>query len=127
MMSMTRLRAKSIKEAAAAAANANGDGKVNGAGEERVEGASNGIREPNGLSNGHHHHQSPAGSEDRNADASPYEDPRFGAGKKKHARRARTKPDDDRSLVKLASTEDLLGRRMHGLAGGLTGLQDDPE
>lgn len=128
MMSMTRLRAKSIKEAAAAAANVNGDGEGEGEGGEKVEGAArNGVREPNGLSNGHHHHQSPAGSEGMNADASPYEDPRLGPNKKKFARRARTKADDDRSLVKLASTEDLLGRRMHGLAGGLTGLQDDLE
>ncbi|KAK0705415.1 hormone-sensitive lipase [Lasiosphaeris hirsuta] len=42
--------------------------------------------------------------------------------KKKGARRVRTK--DDKSLVKLASSDDLLGRRMHGLAGGLTGLTD---
>lgn len=43
--------------------------------------------------------------------------------KKKKGRRVRTK--GDQSLVKLASSDDLLGRRMHGLAGGLTGLGDD--
>ncbi|KAK1829260.1 hypothetical protein QBC39DRAFT_263381 [Podospora conica] len=42
--------------------------------------------------------------------------------KKKKGRRVRTK---DQSLVKLASSDDLLGRRMHGLAGGLTGLAED--
>jgi hypothetical protein len=31
----------------------------------------------------------------------------------------------DKSFVKLKSSEDLLGRRMHGIAGGLTGLGDD--
>ncbi|KAK3344187.1 hormone-sensitive lipase [Lasiosphaeria hispida] len=45
--------------------------------------------------------------------------------KKKGGRRVRTK--DNKSLVKLASSDDLLGRRMHGLAGGLTGLATDPE
>ncbi|KAH6848267.1 Alpha/Beta hydrolase protein [Chaetomium sp. MPI-CAGE-AT-0009] len=127
MMSMTRLRAKSIKEAAAA--NASGDGKGKGEGDEEAGGENSGVRKPNGSLNGHD--QSPVGSDDRNGDAGPYEAPRLGNGgprdayrKKMSARRTR---DDDKSLVKLASTEDLLGRRMHGLAGGLTGLQDDPE
>ncbi|KAK0639427.1 alpha/beta-hydrolase [Cercophora newfieldiana] len=44
---------------------------------------------------------------------------------KKKGRRVRTK--DDKSLVKLASSDDLLGRRMHGLAGGLTGLPADAD
>ena len=44
---------------------------------------------------------------------------------KKKGRRVRTK--DDKSLVKLASSDDLLGRRMHGLAGGLTGLPVDAD
>jgi acetyl esterase/lipase len=48
--------------------------------------------------------------------------------KKKGARRVRTKDDDDaKSLYKLASTEDLLGRRMHGLVGGLTKVHGEPE
>ncbi|KAK3293512.1 Alpha/Beta hydrolase protein [Chaetomium fimeti] len=130
MMSMTRLKAKSIKETAATHANEDGDGK--GERGEGAKGAHNSVRKPNGLSNGHD--QSPVGSEDRDADASPYQAPRLGPGNgrdvyrnKKPGRRARTKMGDDKSLVKLASTEDLLGRRMHGLAGGLTGLQDDPE
>ncbi|KXX77968.1 Hormone-sensitive lipase [Madurella mycetomatis] len=53
-----------------------------------------------------------------------------GNGKrKKNARRVRTSSskEDDKSLVKLASSEDLLGRRMNGLAGGLTGLRADLE
>jgi hypothetical protein len=37
------------------------------------------------------------------------------------------KEEDDTGLVKLASTEDLLKRRMHGLASTLTGLRGDPE
>ncbi|KAK4115432.1 alpha/beta-hydrolase [Canariomyces notabilis] len=49
------------------------------------------------------------------------------ARRKKPAKRVRTtsRDDDDKSLVKLASSDDLLGRRMHGLAGGLTGLHAD--
>lgn len=42
---------------------------------------------------------------------------------KKKGKRVRHK--DDKSLVKLASSDDLLSRRMHGLAGGLIGLQSD--
>jgi len=48
-----------------------------------------------------------------------------GRKNKKKGRRVRTK--DDKSLVKLASSDDLLGRRMHGLASGLTGLPTDAE
>ena len=33
----------------------------------------------------------------------------------------------DKERIGLASTDDLLGRRMHGLAGGLTSLPGDPE
>ncbi|KAK4031716.1 hypothetical protein C8A01DRAFT_41835 [Parachaetomium inaequale] len=106
---------------------------TNGAGEENGGGGGGG-----GLSNGLDDQHSPAaaGSEDNIVgDAGPYEAPRPGGAsngggrkKKQAARRARTtrEEDDDRSLVKLASTDDLLGRRMHGLAGGLTGLHDDP-
>ncbi|AEO71767.1 uncharacterized protein THITE_2124598 [Thermothielavioides terrestris NRRL 8126] len=61
--------------------------------------------------------------------------PRNGRRKKNGARRGRAKDEDededededDKSLVKLASSDDLLGRRMHGLAGGLTRLYGDPE
>ena len=42
-------------------------------------------------------------------------------GRRKGAK-ARAKDRDDKSLVKLDSSDDLLGRRMLGLAGGLTGL-----
>ena len=37
----------------------------------------------------------------------------------------RSKHKGDKSLVKLNSSDDLLGRRMLGLAGGLTGLAED--
>ncbi|KAK3304640.1 Alpha/Beta hydrolase protein [Chaetomium strumarium] len=47
--------------------------------------------------------------------------------KKKGARRGRAKDDDAKSLYKLSSTEDLLGRRMHGLVGGLTKMHGEPE
>ncbi|KAK3315396.1 alpha/beta-hydrolase [Apodospora peruviana] len=47
-------------------------------------------------------------------------------GKRGGLRRGRKK-NGDKSLVKLASSDDLLGRRMHGLAGGLTGLPKDAE
>ncbi|KAK4146423.1 uncharacterized protein C8A04DRAFT_34895 [Dichotomopilus funicola] len=82
-----------------------------------------------------------------NGDATPYEAPqprpsssttsRSKKQKGGKGKRARYKDDVQKgdgskkvdgntsSLVKLASTDDLLGRRMHGLAGGLTGLRDD--
>lgn len=137
MMSMTRVKAKSVREAAVAASAAaagnepEGNGKGNGKGGEEgsgMEKAGKDSDQPNGDG------QSPTSSgNDANDNASPEgvsgAGPSAGNGrrKKKPARRARTKSDDDKSLVKLASTDDLLGRRMHGLAGGLTGLQDDPE
>ena len=39
--------------------------------------------------------------------------------------RERTRGSDDKSLVKLDSSDDLLARRMQGLAGGLTGLGEE--
>lgn len=56
------------------------------------------------------------------SDAEADEGPR----KNKKGRRVRTK-DHNKSLVKLASSDDLLGRRMHGLASGLTGLPADAD
>lgn len=44
-------------------------------------------------------------------------------GKKKV--NGRTSRRDDKSLVKLNSSDDLLGRRMQGLVGGLTGLGEE--
>ncbi|KAM0251726.1 hypothetical protein ACHAQJ_008047 [Trichoderma viride] len=43
----------------------------------------------------------------------------------KNARRTKKSIRGNKSLVKLASSEDLLGRRMHGLASGLTSTGDD--
>jgi len=60
------------------------------------------------------------GSEEGNGNGNGKANP--GKKKGKKGRRVRTK--DDSSLVKLASSDDLLGRRMHGLAGGLTGLPE---
>ena len=42
-----------------------------------------------------------------------------------HTRTSSTK--SNRSLVRLDSSDDLLGRRMQGLAGPLTGLRDDDD
>ncbi|KAL2179798.1 Alpha/Beta hydrolase protein [Thermothelomyces heterothallicus CBS 202.75] len=71
-----------------------------------------------------------AAYEDEDGDAGPYVAPQLETSssreKKKAGKRVRTRDEDDKSLVKLASTDDLLGRRMHGLAGGLTGTHDDP-
>ncbi|KAK4216273.1 hormone-sensitive lipase [Rhypophila decipiens] len=54
-----------------------------------------------------------------------------GGGKQRKGGRrgAKTKNKDGKSLslVRLASSDDILGRRMHGLAGGLTGLPADAE
>lgn len=44
-------------------------------------------------------------------------------GKKKA--NGRLKKGNNKSLVRLASSDDLLGRRMQGLAGGLTGLTEE--
>lgn len=40
-------------------------------------------------------------------------------------KRVRTRDSEGTTLVKLDSEDDLLSRRMHGLAGGLTGLGED--
>ncbi|EFQ34789.1 hypothetical protein CGRA01v4_01704 [Colletotrichum graminicola] len=45
-----------------------------------------------------------------------------GGGKKKNGRARGASKSAGASLVKLKSTDDLLGRRMQGLAGGLTGM-----
>ncbi|KAL2263536.1 hypothetical protein VTK26DRAFT_6355 [Humicola hyalothermophila] len=50
-----------------------------------------------------------------------------GGARGKKSKAAGDGDDGDRGLVKLASSEDLLGRRMQGLAGGLTGLREDSE
>lgn len=43
----------------------------------------------------------------------------------KNGRRTKKAIRGNKSLVKLTSSDDLLGRRMHGLAGGLTSTGDD--
>ncbi|KAK2022006.1 alpha/beta-hydrolase [Colletotrichum zoysiae] len=45
-----------------------------------------------------------------------------GGGKKRNGRARGASKSSGASLVKLKSTDDLLGRRMQGLAGGLTGV-----
>ncbi|KAL2140815.1 hypothetical protein VTI28DRAFT_3213 [Corynascus sepedonium] len=118
MMSITKAKAKEEKESVATAAT--------GA---EVRGVTNGVGSGAGVeewTNGENP-ESPAANEDSKGDASPYEAPQPGArsSRRKAAKRVRTRDDDDKSLVKLASTDDLLGRRMHGLAGGLTRVHDD--
>ncbi|CAK7219466.1 hypothetical protein SBRCBS47491_003853 [Sporothrix bragantina] len=44
---------------------------------------------------------------------------------KKQRALARQRAKDDKELVKLKSSDDLLGRRMQGIAGGLTGLPEE--
>lgn len=44
---------------------------------------------------------------------------------KKGKKKANGRLKKDKSLVRLASSDDLLGRRMQGLAGGLTGLTEE--
>lgn len=44
---------------------------------------------------------------------------------KRRRTNSRSKKKSDQNLSRLASSDDLLGRRMHGLAGGLTGLAEE--
>lgn len=122
MMSIAKAKAKDAKKAAAAADTE----KKGSTGEEDTTGARN------GEGTGKHNQGTTDASDDEDdhgADAGPYEAPRLQTRKRNAAagKRARTRDEDDKSLVKLASTDDLLGRRMHGLAGGLTATHDDPE
>ncbi|KAL2160823.1 hypothetical protein VTH06DRAFT_1020 [Thermothelomyces fergusii] len=131
MMSIAKAKAKerdAKKAAAAAAAAAAADTERKGTSGKEDTAARNGEGTDG-------HGQRGAGAcGDEDGDAGPYEAPQLessssssSAGKKtKTGKRVRTRDEDDKSLVKLASTDDLLGRRMHGLAGGLTGTHDDP-
>jgi hypothetical protein len=121
MMSMTRLRAKSLREAGEGLS-AQEKGK-----DEKEEKVRNGV--PGMGAGGEKGGHSPAGSDAESNAANANGVAGNGRRKKKTvARRARTRAEeDDKSLVKLASTDDLLGRRMHGLAKGLTGTHGDPE
>ncbi|KAK3989587.1 putative hydrolase [Cladorrhinum sp. PSN332] len=48
-----------------------------------------------------------------------------GGSKKQKKKKVRTANEKNTLVKRLASSDDLLGRRMHGLAGGLTGLPVD--
>ncbi|KAK0706352.1 Alpha/Beta hydrolase protein [Lasiosphaeria miniovina] len=134
MMSMTRARTRSVKEAAdeasppvastagrgGAAASADSVAKGEYVSEESVPAGTDDVV---------------AGEEDDSGDEATKRGGNNGAAgrgggdlkrksKRGGVRRVRTK---DHSLIKLASSDDLLSRRMHGLAGGLTGLPTDPE
>ncbi|KAL2024300.1 hypothetical protein VTK56DRAFT_8782 [Thermocarpiscus australiensis] len=119
-MSMTRMRTRSLREGGSGAAGGEkGKNGVEGeAGLEEEEGAG----EESGLLDDGDEGEESAGGENESAGNG-------GRRKKKGARRVRTRErdSDDKSLVKLPSSADLLGRRMHGLAGRLTGLQEDSE
>ncbi|KAK4242141.1 hypothetical protein C8A03DRAFT_29726 [Achaetomium macrosporum] len=114
-MSLTKMRTKSFGVA----------GEDKGKGKAQAE--ESGKREDNQPSSDKD--RSTVGSENEDQD----EDATDAAGgnlrrRKKGARRVRTKVDDDaKSIYKLASSEDLLGRRMHGVAGGLTRVHGAPE
>jgi hypothetical protein len=128
MMSMTRLRAKSLREAGEGLG-AQEKGKSDDV--EREGKVRNGV--PGTGAGGNDGGHSPAASDVEstvaNANGAPGGGVVNGRRKKKTvARRARARAEEeDKSLVKLASTDDLLGRRMHGLAKGLTGTHGDPE
>lgn len=64
---------------------------------------------------------------DVNGDEADVEDQDEDRKGKRRARPAKKKGDKsfDKSLSRLASSDDLLGRRMQGLAGGLTGLTEE--
>ncbi|KAK3386544.1 alpha/beta-hydrolase [Podospora didyma] len=123
MMSMTRARTRSVREN-------NGDdnsgpnGTKNSINDAAIKEADEEAGPGPGI----------GGGSDDSANVSPITNTNgatttsSGGSKKKRKgelRRVRTK--DNNSLVKLASSDDLLGRRMHGLAGGLTGMPADPE
>jgi hypothetical protein len=121
---MTRLRAKSLREAGEGVGSQ--EKRKDGEREKKLE---NGVPRQGGDDERDH---SPVGSDVESNVANANEVAGGGAGngrrkKKTVARRARARDEDDKSLVKLASTDDLLGRRMHGLAKGLTGMHGDPE
>ncbi|KAG7294393.1 hypothetical protein NEMBOFW57_004464 [Staphylotrichum longicolle] len=100
MMSITRARAKSLREAQGGADGVEG-GKVK-------EGSENG--QANGDGNG-----GVGGVRNKKKT------------KKKAVRRGSMVDDQELGSMKLPSTDDLLGRRMEGLAGGLTSLPPDPQ
>ncbi|KAF3766043.1 alpha/beta-hydrolase [Cryphonectria parasitica EP155] len=70
-----------------------------------------------------------AGSaQDVNGDEADVEDQELDRKGKRRANgrpKMKTKESFDKSLARLASSDDLLGRRMQGLAGGLTGLAEE--
>ena len=84
---------------------------------------------------GRHQHRMPTGAESSGDEDRPLEMSSSIAKENGHAhsqsirgRRRRTgygRNNRSRSMVSLASEEDLLGRRMNGLAGGLMGLSSD--
>ncbi|PON23667.1 hypothetical protein TGAM01_v207314 [Trichoderma gamsii] len=75
----------------------------------------------NGDATNNGHPSPPNGSTDTTESNTPL--PVY--GEKNHGRRGKKSIRGNKSLVKLASSEDLLGRRMHGLASGLTSTGDD--
>ncbi|KAM7189405.1 hypothetical protein V8F33_010093 [Rhypophila sp. PSN 637] len=114
------------------------DNAQDGDEEEHEEEEDNGYLNPllNGNGNGLESGSSASGSgssterERRTRTGAAGTDKRGGGKQRKGGRRgAKTKNKDGKSLslVRLASSDDILGRRMHGLAGGLTGLPADAE
>ncbi|KAK3684237.1 alpha/beta-hydrolase [Podospora appendiculata] len=122
MMSMTRARTRSVREGeekskavAAAAATGLADIADEASGDEEVVNGSGSGGSSGGNNNNNNNNNNGLGTGSAGGKLR----------KKGAARRARAK--GDKSLVKLKSSDDLLGRRMHGLASGLTGVPADAE
>lgn len=75
----------------------------------------------NGMKNGE------TAGQDVNGEEADTEDEGSKGKKKRTNGRSKNKKDKsfDRAMMRLASSDDLLGRRMQGIAGGLTGLAEE--
>ncbi|KAK3321412.1 alpha/beta-hydrolase [Cercophora scortea] len=116
MMSMTRARTRSVRE---------GEEKSKVAAASAATTATTGLADIADEASGDEEVVNGSGSGGSNGNNNGLGTGSGKLRKKGAARRARTK--GDKSLVKLKSSDDLLGRRMHGLASGLTGVPADAE
>lgn len=103
------------------------------ANEDLHESRTNGVKPTSSSPGGRHHRRMPtesSGDEDMPLQMSSISTRENGHGSPRPSkpRARRVRPDTDgrnKSMVSLASEEDLLGRRMKGLAGGLMGMTSD--
>lgn len=127
MMTMTRARGRTLdkmsesaregqlRHAVSESAVVNGESGLGGGGVVKWEDRETGhIEKANGL-------VGPESDEARKTKVKAEKERKAAAAR----RRAKASSSGDRSLVKLNSSDDLLGRRMQGLAGGLTRVADD--